>query len=73
MKKSWATLDVFDATQFKQVIDQKGYQFETNHAFMPLFAYFVAKLHDFSRLDTVLVGHLYQFAMQYINSVLLYL
>ena len=40
---------------------------------MPLFAYIVTKLHDITHLDSVLVGHLYQFAMQYLNSVLLYL
>jgi len=39
---------------------------------MPLFAYAVSKLQDIAGSDSLLIGHAYQFGMQYLNAVLLY-
>jgi D-alanyl-D-alanine carboxypeptidase (penicillin-binding protein 5/6) len=47
-------------TQFKNVIDQHGYQWETNHAFMPVFPYVVHNLSRLTGFNSFHVGHAYQ-------------
>ena len=54
------TFDVFDNTQFKNVIDQHGYQWETNHAFMPVFPYVIHNISKLTGFDTNHVGQVYQ-------------
>ena len=71
LDKAIDTLDVFDGTQFKHVIDH-GYRFETNHAFMPLFSYLISTLSKVSGFDTDHTAMVYQTVMHYLTSLILY-
>ena len=56
MNRAVKTFDAFDYTQFKNVIDQHGYKWETNHAFMPVFPYAVHHISRLTGFNTYHVG-----------------
>ncbi|TNV72970.1 hypothetical protein FGO68_gene1081 [Halteria grandinella] len=70
--KGVKTLDVFDSTQFKGVIEQNGYQWETNHAFMPLYPYVMAKLKAMTSIEVFAINFIYQFILQFLNAGIIY-
>mmetsp|Transcript_7730 Transcript_7730/g.7150 ORF Transcript_7730/g.7150 Transcript_7730/m.7150 type:complete len:276 (+) Transcript_7730:197-1024(+) len=53
-------------------VAEKGYQYEINHAFFPLFPYLIWRLASLLRLPLGIVGFVYQLSLGYLNTLLLY-
>eukprot|EP00347_Sterkiella_histriomuscorum_P000880 403374170 len=71
IEKAIGVLDVFDGTQFIQNA-RESYQWETNHAFFPLFPYIVNRLQTFTQIDLKIIGSIYQLVIGYLTSLILY-
>ena len=59
MTKAVEFIDAYDGTHFRNMMDQRGYIWEINHAFYPLFPYLVVKLQDFTGVNVVYMGQVY--------------
>lgn len=64
-------MNAFDVTQFKHNTDS-SYQYETNHAFFPLFSYLVHHLSKILAIDRDIAGAVFQLILGYLTSVILY-
>jgi hypothetical protein len=64
--------DAYDGIHFRNVIEQRGYIWEKNHAFYPLFPYLIRKLADFTKIEPVMIGQVYQFIFEWLTAILIY-
>lgn len=53
------TFDAYDGSQFRNVMEQRGYIWEINHAFYPLFPYLVRSLADITGIESAMIGQVY--------------
>ncbi len=72
-RKAVETFDAYDGTHFRNVINQRGYIWETNHAFYPLFPYLVRTLADVTGVEPAMIGQVYQFSVEWLTGILLYM
>lgn len=73
IKKAVETFDAYDGSQFRNVMEQRGYIWEINHAFYPLFPYFVRTLADLTGIESAVIGQVYQFVIEWSTGVLIYI
>lgn len=71
--KSLEFFYAYDGTHFRNIMEQKGYIWEKNHAFYPLFPYSIVKLEELTGISFLYMGQVYQFVIEYITGILIYL